>query len=200
MKLVGTTDHGEVVELNRKAVEQRSPHLRERESRPHGWRAQIGRRRPVRLQEPSRAPQPPGHARLLVVHGSGRERSGDERRAHGPPGGEVAERFSHRDDAEQSHVRPTARFLAQERGRLDGRRAFGEQRPRVHAFEASAVGAAGNLPACSVAVRRDGRLRGRMRVGARANARAVLRAVSGARAGPGRRPGRRHSLHKSRTT
>ena len=45
MKYVGTTEHGEVVELNRKRRRERPRHLREPEPRPDGRRAQVRRGR-----------------------------------------------------------------------------------------------------------------------------------------------------------
>ncbi len=85
MKLVGTTDHGEVVELNREAVETDLLIYVNLNLVPMdgGHKSVAGR--PLRLQEPPRAPQPARDARLLVVHGPVEERARDQRRAHGAP-------------------------------------------------------------------------------------------------------------------
>ena len=69
MKEVGTTDHGEVVELNRKAVESDLRHLREPEPRAHGRRAQVGDRGAVRLQEPPLPPRAADDAAVPQLHG-----------------------------------------------------------------------------------------------------------------------------------
>ena len=174
MKLVGTTDHGEVMELNRRGGRV-GPHLRQPEPGPHGRRPASPWRSVFALGKSLRAHHnPKRHARLLVVHGPVAERTGDERRADGAPHREGPQRLSHRDDGEQPHVRPAARVLAQERGRLVGDRARLVQGPRVHAVQgAAAGGAAGGVPAGAVAVRRDGCLCRRVRSRARKDAGAV---------------------------
>ena len=96
---------------------QRPRHLREPEPRAHGRRAQVGRRRPLRLPEPPRAPQPEGDARLPLVHGSDELGARHERRAHGAARQQEAQRLHHRDDDQQPHVRSPARVPRQERGR-----------------------------------------------------------------------------------
>ena len=105
--------------------------------------------------------------------------------------------FTDRDDGQQPDVRPPARVPRQERGRPHRRTERSSLRAlEVHALEAPAARAAGDLPARPLALRRHGRLRGRDGGRARADARKQLRAVPR----PGRRPGRHphhgHPVHQ----
>ena len=54
---------------------ERSRHLREPEPRPDGRRAQVGHRRPLRLQEPPLPPRAAHDAAVPQLHGSGRRAS-----------------------------------------------------------------------------------------------------------------------------
>ena len=134
-------------------VESDLAHLREPEPRPDGRRAQVGRRRPLRLQEPQRAPQPADDAQLPLVHGPVEQRARHQRRAHGPA------RRTRRSTSSPSRRRINNRmfdrpleFLAQERGRPHRRRADGASKAlTLHALEAAAGGAPGDLPAGALA-------------------------------------------------
>ncbi len=123
MKLVGTTEHGEVVELNRKAVESDLLIYVNLNLVPMdgghksvavglcGYKSLRAHHNPHVMRDCQSYMDPARSALATSVERMGRL------------DGEGAQRLSHRDDRQQPHVRPPARVPAQERGRLDGRRA-----------------------------------------------------------------------------
>ena len=124
------------------------------------------------------------------------ERARRQRRAHGPRHEQEAQRLHHRDDDQQPHVRSRrSSSCTRTRTTSRGTEKSGAQGARLHAVEAAAARAPGDLPAGAVALRRDRRVRGRDRGRARAHARALLRAVPRAGQGAGRHPRHRHSVH-----
>ena len=97
---------------------ERPGHLRQHQPRADGRRAQVGRGRPVRLREPAPAPRAGDDPRVGQLHGSEAVEAEHEGRAPGRARRPAHERVSHRDRAQQPHVRGRDRVPVQERGRV----------------------------------------------------------------------------------
>ena len=81
---LGLTDHGEDVEINKRAAESRPARLRQHQPGGHGRGPQERGHGTRQLQEPAPPPQPRDDAALQVVHGPAPLRAAHRQLAHGP--------------------------------------------------------------------------------------------------------------------
>ena len=198
MKEVGATDHGEVVELNRKAVESDLVIYVNLNLVPMdgghksvtvglcGYRSLKHHHDPHTMRKCHSYMDPAASELSTRVNRMGRVTNKAPQRLH------------HRDDDQQPDVRSPTRVPSQERRRPRRRRAKTALRGlRFDARQAPAGRAPGDLRSRPLPVRRDRRVRRRDGGGARADARQVQRAVLGAGGGAGRHPHRRRAVHQS---
>ena len=198
MKDVGTTEHGEVVELNRKAVESDLVIYVNLNLVPMDGGHKSVAVGPLRLQEPARAPQPADDARLLVVHGPGKSALATSVDAHGAPREQDAQRLHIETTVNNRMFDRPLEFLHKNEDDLDGRRdarrfkaltlhAVASSRSRRARRSSSASRRRTASPASSPA---------RPRRCTSKTLERVLRAVPRARPGPGRHPRHGHPVHQ----
>ena len=152
MKHVGTTDHGEVVELNRKRRRERSRHLREPEPRPDGRRAQVGR--PSASAATGACARTTTRRRCATASRTWTRARARSRRASSAWGASPNKALNvfHIETTINNRMfdRPLE-FLHKNEDDWTGAERAAFKGARVHALEAAAAGAPGDLPARALA-------------------------------------------------
>ena len=76
---LGTTEHGEEVEINKRAADVRPARLRQHQPRRDGRRVEVDGHRPGQLPQPAPPPQPDDDGGQPQLHGPAPERAAQER-------------------------------------------------------------------------------------------------------------------------